>query len=123
MAVTLEQRLMKIEQEIKSLKAIYSVYGGLMKTYFTEKTIDVTNGSYNLKVKFTPSFSTNKKTIISSVFYKVTVNGNEFVLDNNYISVQDGSGEVIFNFGPALPGTSLFIQIASMVPGTFTRIA
>lgn len=123
MGLTCEQKLAKLEQETKALKATYSIYGGRMKTYMSSGKWSLTDWTLNFAVKFKPDFETGENILISSLHFKVYSNGREEVWNDNFVSIQNGSGEVILNTGPVPQDCEIEIFVASTVPGTFTRIS
>lgn len=122
MAITTEKRLAKLEQEVQDLKATYAVYGGLMGTYATQGEWNIDNLTTNLRIKFTPNYLIANKTIISSVYYKVVEEGQELSFDDFYLSIQDGTGSVIMNFGTIFENSVVYVKITSSVPGSLTRL-
>lgn len=123
MGMKSEQKLMKLEDELKNIKATYSVYAGMMQTYLTSDHWHVSSMVTNLKIKFSPNYSVGLgKTIISSVYYQVVEEGEEIIFDDFYISIQDGSGDVVLNFGTIFENSDVYIQVTAPVPGTLTRI-
>ena len=124
MVMRSEQRLMKLEQELQDIKATYSVYAGMMQTYLTSNQWHISSLTTNLKIKFTPNYNVGaNKTIISSVYYQVVEEGQEIDFDDFYISIQDGSGDVLLNFGTIFDNSDVYVQITAPAPGTFTRIS
>lgn len=124
MAIRTEQKLMQLEQEIKNLKATYKIYGGLVKSYLITGSWLVTNESSDFRIKFSPKYSTNQKTIISSIRYWFLHSGVSEVLGYYYIEAQDGSGNVVINFGDVFiaEGYTVQVEVVTMVDGTLTRI-
>lgn len=123
MGIKAEQKLMKLEQELLDLKATYSVYGGLMQTYMTSNSWHISTLTTNLKIKFTPNYIVGAgKTIVSSVYYQVIEEGQEIIFDDFYISIQDGSGDVVLNFGTIFADSDVYVRVTTPVPGTLTRI-
>lgn len=122
MGVNIEKRITKLEQEIKALKATYSIYGGLMKTYITSGYWESPSATWNFCIRFIPDYPTDKNIIISSMRLEATIDGQQISYNDNYISIQNGEGYVDLNFG-IIVDESIFIQIAATVPGTFTRIS
>lgn len=123
MGIACEQRLTKLDQEIKALKAAYSIYGGLMKTYMSSGKWSLAEATLNFAVKFTPNFQTGENVIISSIYLKVLNNGTEEVWDDNFISIQDSSDGVTMNLGIVFADYEVQVSVATTVPGTFTRIS
>lgn len=122
MAITTEKRLAKLEQEVQDLKATYAVYGGLMRTYATQGEWSIDDLTTNLRIKFTPNYLIANKTIISSVYYKVVEEGQELSFDDFYLSIQDGTGSVVMNFGTIFENSVVYVRITSSVPGGLTRL-
>lgn len=122
MAITTEKRLAKLEQDVQDLKATYAVYGGLMRTYATQGEWSITTLTTNLRIKFTPNYLIANKTIISSVYYKVVEEGQELSFDDFYLSIQDGTGSVVMNFGTIFENSVVYVRITSSVPGSLTRL-
>lgn len=124
MAVRTSQRISNLENEIKALKATYSVYGGLMQTYITSGTWKIPDGTLDCIVRFRPNYHRGKKVLISSVFLKyIQENGYEYAIGDSYIASQDGSGDVYIHLGVVFGNDSVFVQLAAPVPGTLTLVS
>lgn len=123
MAITTERRIAKLEQEIKALKATYSIYGGMMRTYTTSGHFYQTEATRNFVVRFTPQYATGKNTILASLLVKYTRQGVEDIFDDGYVSIQDGSGELLIHCGWVFDNSDVYIQIATTVPGTLTKVS
>ena len=127
MAVNLEKRIRILEDQLKALKATYSVYGGAMKIYGS--TSQSFSWSYSLPinipvVRFTSNWETNKNILVASVNIEMRDgNGNliysppELTLD-----IQNKTGSVDIHILPNINMTSFKVTLYSTSPGTFTRI-
>jgi hypothetical protein len=123
MAINTEQRIKALEDELKALKATYTVYGGLVKSYIT--TFSWTNNSGEirpLKVRFRPDYG-NGKTMIFGFYYSGVRNGVVEPLDDGFLSIQDGSGDVFINMGRIYDGTTVNLTLLTPMTGKLTRIS
>lgn len=120
MGVNTEIKLQRLEDEVKALKATYSVYGGAMLSYLTASPIYDTAGSVLMaKVKFTPDIKPNGPLLVSSI--RCDIVGDNFLSSYAIVGVQDGSGSVIIQV--PIAGGTFSISITTTSPGTFTRLA
>lgn len=124
MGISTEKRLFDLEEEIKALKATYTISGGMMKLYesispiFNITSDDIT---YRMTIRFTPDYSNVNNMIISSVFYEFKDNNNKAYSFTNYVRIIPPTDNYLLLTMPALIGT-VQIKIVSNIPGTFTRI-
>lgn len=122
MGVNLEQRLTKLEDEIKALKSSYTIYGGLVRSYANHYSVDIPAGQYiSVRVRFAPNYATNDKILVFGFYYNISHNGNIESLDDGYIDVQGSNSEVIINVS-TITGSTLNLTLITPMPGTFTRI-
>lgn len=123
----LEKKLQRLENELKALKATYTISGGAMKTYlsFSEKytILDVYEES-PFRVKFTSSYPSSDNILVTSFFVTQTsTSGTAYNLSQwSTILKQDGDGTLIIEIPLVVSVDSIRVGIASTVPGTFTRI-
>lgn len=124
MAIELEKRLFELENEIKALKATYTIYGGLVKSYLnTFSWTNDSNISVDLKIKFHPNYHLGVgNTLVFGFYYSAVWYSVEESLDDGYISIQDGSGDIIINLSHMFEGLTVNLTLLTSVPGTFTRI-
>lgn len=127
MAVNLEKRIQILEDQLKALKATYSVYGGAMKIYGS--TSQSFSWSWTIPevipvVRFTSNWETNKNILVASVYVEMKdENGNilysppELSLD-----IQNKTGSVEIHILPNINMKSFKVTLYSTSPGTFTRI-
>lgn len=127
MAVNLEKRIQILEDQLKALKATYSVYGGAMKIYGS--TSQSFSWSWSIPevipvVRFTSNWETNKNILVASVYVEMKdENGNilysppELSLD-----IQNKTGSVEIHILPNINMKSFKVTLYSTSPGTFTRI-
>ena len=123
MAISTEKKIKQLEDELLSLKATYSIYGGNMKLYTSYSDVyDLGSQVVILRLKFTPDFAPSGTIIIGSIHYvNSTGEGDSYNLSNYaYSEIQDGSGSVVIRM-PVVGGTAQ-ISLVSTSPGTFTRI-
>lgn len=119
MAIDTSQRIKNLENEIRALKATYSVYGGAMKLYLSTSPVYQAGGMFfNGKVKFTPSFPTSGNIFVASVRYDIS--GDSFFSHYAITNIQDGSGSVVIEV-PVVGGT-FSVSLVATTPGTFTRL-
>lgn len=127
MAIDLEKRIQILEDELKALKATYSVYGGAMKTYMSVSQSFSWSLVYPVVlpvVRFTSDWERNKNILVASVYVKMwDENGNllrspgELSLD-----IQNKNGSVDIHFLPNTLMKTFKVTLYSTSPGTFTRI-
>ena len=119
MAIKLEKRISKLEDEIRSLKATYSVYGGAMQSYLAASPVyDAGDRLINARVKFTPDIRPSGNLLVASIRCDVT--GNNFLSSYAIVDVQDGSGSIIIQ--APIPGGTFSFSLVTTSPGTFTRL-
>ena len=118
----LEQRLSKLEDEVKALKATYNIYGGLVRCYLNSYSVDIPDDApTSIRVRFTPITSADGKVLIFGYYYNVLNHGVVESLDDGYIDVQSSNGEVTINIA-FVSGMTVNISLLTPAPGTFTRI-
>ena len=123
MAVNTERKIKKLEDELKALKATYTISGGLVKTYRSASpTYNLPDELIKVRIKFTPDYVSNQRILVSSIFVEVQNDyGSTFNFTQySYCEIQSGDGSVVINV-PGLGGT-VRVEIAATSPGTFTRI-
>lgn len=119
MAIKTEQKIARLEDEIKSLKSTYSVYGGAMQSYLSvSPTYDAGESVINAKVKFTPDIKPSGNLLVSSI--RCGVDNDNFLSSYAVVAVQDGSGSVIIQ--APIPGGTFSFSLVTTSPGTFTRL-
>ena len=122
MAINTEKRIKQLEDDIRELKATYTVSGGLIKSYESVSPAYSIDRTSEVIIKFTPSFP-QEDIFISSVYYELIYSetGERVNFSNYaYIEPQDDKDYLIFRV-PALNGT-LTVNVVGTSPGTFTRI-
>ena len=123
-----EKWLQRLEDELKAIKATYTIYGGAMKTYLSYSdryTINDVFGESPLVLKFTPSFGSNEYINVASFTIEQTITGSDSTInlsEYTIISEQHGDGTVTFKIPLLVMVDTVRVGIASTVPGTFTRI-
>jgi len=125
--INLEKRLKNLEDEIKALKATYSVYGGAMKIYGS--TSQSFSWSSTLPiifpvVRFTSDWERDKNILVASVNVEMRDSGGNLLYSPPQLSldIQNKSGSVDIHLLPNIDMTSFTITLYSTSPGTFTRI-
>ena len=119
MAIDTEKRIRQLEDEIKALKATYSVYGGAMQVYLSNSPVyDAGDDVINARIKFTPDHRPKGKLLVSSI--RCTVNDNNYLSSYGVLDVQDGSGSVIIQL--PVPGGKFSVGIVTTSTGTFTQL-
>lgn len=119
MAINSEQKITKLDNEIKALKSTYSVYGGAMKIYYSTSPVYDSGGEItNARVKFTPDYKPKGNLLVASI--RCDFAGNNYLSQYAVPAVQDGSGSIIIQFPVA--GTTFSVSLATTSPGTFTRL-
>lgn len=124
MGLNTEKRLAKLENEIKALKATYTVYGGLMKLYESVSPEFPVNPWVGVIVKFQSSYTTDSMILVSSINIIVTSSGG--VKTNlspyAYTDIQNGDGSITINTAILIGTNTIQITVISTSPGTFTQI-
>lgn len=119
MAINSEKKITQLENEIRSLKATYSVYGGAMQAYLSSSPVyDAGSSLVNARVKFTPDIRPSGNLLVASIRCDVT--GNNFLSSYAIVDVQDGSGSIIIQ--APIPGGTFSFSLVTTSPGTFTRL-
>lgn len=119
MTINLEKKITQLEDEIKALKATYSVYGGAMQAYLSvSPTYDAGTLITNARVKFTPDIRPRGNLLVSSI--RCDVAGDNFLSSYAVVDVQDGSGSIIIQ--APIPGGQFSFSLVTTSPGTFTRL-
>lgn len=127
MAIKIEKRLKTLEDELKALKATYSIYGGAMITYVSVSPSynwTLTNPPILPKVRFTSNWESNKNILISSISVEMRDENNAIIHSPPQLTceIQDNTGSVVINILPNLQMKKFKVKLFSTSPGTFTRI-
>lgn len=127
MAINIEKRIQILEDELKALKATYSIYGGAMKTYQSVSQSFSWTLSWPVVipvVRFTSDWERNKNILVASVNVEMRdENGNiifsppELALD-----IQNKTGSIDIHILPNIDMKTFRVTLYSTSPGTFTRI-
>lgn len=127
MAVNLEKRIQILDNQLKALKATYSVYGGAMKIYGS--TSQSFSWSWTLPevipvVRFTSSWETNKNILVASVYVEMKDENGDVLYSPPELSldIQNKTGSVDIHILPNINMKSFKVTLYSTSPGTFTRI-
>ena len=122
-----ERRLSKLEFELNSLKATYTISGGLMKTYVSRASYSISDpiAETPALVKFTSSYPVSSKLMICSFSVEQnTTSGKTMNFSNYAITLeQTENGAVTFRIPLSDSATSLSVGVVSTVPGTFSRVS
>ena len=119
MGIKSEKKLKQLEDELKALKATYSIYGGSMELYYSSFHIDNYSGSFKAKVRFTPDYPGNL--FVSSIFYEMTGSlGTWNFSQYAFIDSDNDSNGLTFVF-PALE-ENITLSIVATSPGSFTLL-
>ena len=125
--INLEKRLKNLEDELKALKATYSVYGGAMKIYGS--TSQSFSWTFTIPVvipivRFTSDWERDKNILIASVNVEMRDSGGNLIYSPPELTldIQNHSGSVDIHFLPVTNMRSFNITLYSTSPGTFTRI-
>ena len=124
MGVSLEKRLFKLEDELKSLKSTYTISGGLIELYESESPVfQITAGDiqYNTIIKFTPNYLSVDNLIIPSIYYECRDENNNLYNFSPYVRISPPTDNYILLNMPALVGT-IQLRLISNIPGNFTRV-
>lgn len=126
MAVNIEIRIQKLEDELKALKATYALSGGLMKVYESISPVYsfTPNPGYPPIIKFSSNFITNQPLLIASIAVEegVTGGGTRDMSAYTTTHIQTGDGSIYIWPAYMLVTTSIQIKLITTSPGTFTRI-
>lgn len=124
--ISAEKRLQELENEIKALKATYTISGGAMKTYLSysdEYVITDIITESPFKIKFVSQYSDTKDILVTSFFVSQTSGEFEYNLSQwSVIVEQSGDGTVTFEIPLLIAVDTVRVGVASTVPGTFTRV-
>lgn len=123
--ISTEQRLLKLEEEAKSLKATYTVSGSLVEM-FTQKADFRISGTQHdvVRIRFRPQYGRGQNNLIKlSVMIPDGVYGQE--RPSFFVEPQDGSGDVVARiYVDWHEGMTYTIRViaSGTSPGTFSRI-
>lgn len=120
---TLEQRLKKIEDEIKALKVCYNTAGSLVKMYVTKMDAVTTGGGsgwHDMVIRFTPKYGQGRINLITLV---AIVDSNTYYIAPFATTPQDGSGNVDITIFDLVETQKVEVIASGTSPGTFTRIS
>jgi len=126
MAVNTEKKLKKLEDEIKALKASYSVYGGLVMTYTTQSQYYeiIPLQEPTAAFKFQSSASNDENILVTSVCVEQVSSTGRMATWNQYslIDIQHNDGSVIIRPTYGVAATSIRVTVTTTAPGTITKI-
>lgn len=127
MAINTERRIKLLEDELKALKATYSIYGGAMKTY--QSISQSFSWSWSVVeilpvVRFTSDWERNKNILVASVNVEMRDENGNIILSPPELSldIQNKNGSVDIHILPNIYMKSFRVALYSTSPGTFTRI-
>lgn len=124
----LEKKLTELEDNLKALKATYSISGGLARMYVQKDTMPATGVDarhHLVRLKFTPRYGMGQNNLISffvtlsAVYYGIVSE----MMANFVVKPQSGNGEIILEIYNVMEGETIKIITAGTSPGTFTRIS
>lgn len=121
MNISLEQRIARLENEVKALKAIYAISGSAIETKLSTATITTDPALPDVRIKFTPNSGSGQNVTIYSV-YTYEQSGDDWNSIPVYLLPQE-SGEIIANLPSATPGNTYRIEITASVTGTFSQVS
>lgn len=127
MIIDTEKKLQELENEIKALKATYTISGGAIKTYFTYSEtytiIDVLVES-PVVLKFTSLYGGDRSILITSFFVQQTTKSGNDINLSQYCLIQEQKQDGTVTIEIPLLSTvdAVRVGLTSSVPGTFTRI-
>lgn len=123
MGINLEQKLMKLENELKAMKVCYDTAGSLVKMY-VQRMGEVTTGGgaglHNATFKFTPTYGAGHNNLINLV---PIVDSNTYYVAPYTVNPQDGSGSVTITVYSLASTQKVDIIASGTSPGTFTRLS
>lgn len=126
MGVNVEIRIQKLEDELKALKATYTLSGGLMRVYESVSPVYpfTVNPGYPPIIKFTSDFVNNQPLLIASIMVKEDIYGGGTRDMSTYTTthIQTGDGSIYIYPAYFLITDSIQIKLVTTSPGTFTRI-
>lgn len=124
MGITTEKRLFRLEEELKALKATYTISGGRIKLYESVSPVFTISQDYltsETVIRFTPNYSSVDHMIIPSIYYEfVDENGASYNF-SNYVRIEPQNNNFVLLHMPTFGGT-VQLKIISNIPGTFTLI-
>ena len=121
MNISIEQRLAKLENEVKALKSVYAISGSAIETKLSTDTITTDPNIPDVRIKFTPNSGSGQNVTIYSV-YVYELSGEDWNNIPVYLLPQD-TGEIIANLPSATPGNTYRIEITASVSGTFSQVS
>lgn len=125
MIVDAEKKLQALENEIKALKAIYTISGGNMKTFLSYSDVYTINDEIAespIKIKFKADYG-DGNILVTSFFVEQTAENFTYNLSQWSIALeQTEDGAVVFEIPLIVAVDTIQVGIATTVPGTFTRI-
>lgn len=121
MAPNIEQRLSRIENELKALKSVYVISGSSIETYLSSEEIQTSVSVEDVKIKFTPDYGNPNPPVYS--VYAYGLSDEEWVSVPVYISPQDENNEIILILPDATPGETYKVELTAPAPGTFSQIS
>lgn len=127
MIIDTEKKLQELENEIKALKATYTISGGAIKTYLTySDTYTITDVLVEspLVLKFTSLFGGNDDVLVTSFFIEQTSQSGNVINFSQYCLMQEQKqdGTVTIEIPLLSTVNTVRVGLTSSVPGTFTRI-
>ena len=120
MNTSLEQRIARLETEIKALKAVYAISGGAIESVLSSATITTDPNVQNVEISFLPNTGSGQNVTIYSV-YAYEQSGDDWTNIPVYLLPQDG-GRIVASLPDAVPGGTYRIEISASVAGTFSQV-
>lgn len=120
-STSLEQRITKLETEVKALKSIYTISGSAVLAHLSTGVIKTSSTISDVKIKFTPNYTGDGNITVYSVYAYEQVN-NTWTSISVYLEPQDETTDIIAVLPTATPGETYKIELTASVPGTFAQI-
>jgi hypothetical protein len=124
MGITSEQRLEKLDDELRRMKGAYNTAGSLVRMYVTEMGEQTVGGAatlHDVTYRFTPTYGLDMENLIT-LYPIVKVGGT--ILGNSFeVLPQDGSGTLDVKVYGVANGDTINIIASGTSPGTFALVA
>lgn len=122
-----EAGIKRLEEEVKSLKAIYPIAASKTKFYVTESEVFNVSGLSTARFRFRPNYGRGKKILVKLTAVEVgLVEFNQSVIfPPQFNEPQDGSGDVIVQVksgGASYAMYKIKIIASGTTTGVFTRL-
>ena len=124
---SLEQKLKKLENELKALKGAYPTAGALAKMFVQDMGEELVGGSgsiHDIRIQFTPTYGLGKNNIITlaPVVKRIYLGGTLEYVPPYEVEPQDGSGNVVVRIASVAANEIVNVYASGTSSGTFSRL-